>query len=80
MSDDDKLEAIWQAVQRLEHSVEGNGRPGLLDRMTIIEIQQRDCPAREAYRGETRRANLSNLIAAAALLASAFAIWAARLS
>ena len=78
MSDDGKIDAILQSVTRLEHAVNGNGRPGLLDRMTIIEVQQRDCPAREAYRSDSRRANWANLIAAVALLVSAFSIWYAK--
>jgi len=61
-----KLEAALAILKRLDHAVMGNGRPGLLDRMTTIEIQQRDCPAKAAYTDAAR----GNKIALGAMLVS----------
>jgi hypothetical protein len=74
MSDVDR---IMEILTRLDHAVMGNGRPGLLDRMTIIEIQQRDCPARLAASTaarQTRIAFAGVAVAVAALGVSAAAL------
>lgn len=62
------LARIDATVTRLDRAVNGNGKPGLLDRTTVIEERQSSCPARDAYKGDTKRANTSNLIALAAVL------------
>jgi hypothetical protein len=40
------IREIKGLVIRHDHSLYGNGRPGLCQRMDQVEIQQRDCPAR----------------------------------
>ncbi len=75
MSDNDKLDSILAAVTELKHDIRGNGRPGLLDRMTTIEVQQNSCPAREAFKGESRRQSWGLMIASGALILSAIAMW-----
>jgi hypothetical protein len=67
ISVDAKLERALAILERLDHAVNGNGRPGLLDRMTVIEINQRTCPARESYGRQAQ----SNRIAFGALVMSA---------
>jgi hypothetical protein len=42
------LAVIKATVGKMDHAVNGNGKPGLIDRMTIIEERQSSCPARKA--------------------------------
>ena len=60
------MKCVKELAIRHDHSLYGNGRPGLCQRMEQLEIQQRDCPARAAL-GDSAR---GNRIAAWALVVS----------
>ena len=51
--------SIRVTVDNLDHSVNGNGRPGMVDRMTIIEERQASCPARLAAKTDAKANRLS---------------------
>ena len=69
MSEDDKIHEIYRLVVRIDDKVTdlrgavfGNGRPGLTDRMTVLEqchgalkTSHETCPAREAISGAAMR-------------------------
>jgi hypothetical protein len=57
---------IVHTVGKLDHAVNGNGKPGLIDRMTVIEERQTSCPARKAL----SEGSQSNRIGAYALVLS----------
>lgn len=57
---------IRDTVGKLDHAVNGNGKPGLTDRMTIIEERQSSCPARKSYSDGSR----SNRIGVYAIVVS----------
>jgi len=68
-------------VASLLHSVDGNGKPGLKDRTTVIEQSvitltqaHRDCPAREAMTGAARRQTCSNVLALGSLAVALIAV------
>jgi hypothetical protein len=49
MTEKDKNDIIVKTADRVESiykAIYGNGKPGLLDRMTSVEIKQSTCPAR----------------------------------
>ena len=50
---------IKATVGKLDHTVNGNGKPGLIDRMTIIEERQSSCPARRACSDGSKSNRLS---------------------
>jgi len=60
------LAVIKATVGKLDHAVNGNGKPGLIDRMTIIEERQSACRARKAMSDGSR----SNRISVYALVLS----------
>ena len=63
--------------ERLAKVIEGNGQAGLSDRVTVIENNQENCAAREAYAGESKRSTVANLIQIGMLAACIVAAWAA---
>lgn len=60
---------IRETVGKLDHAVNGNGKPGLTDRMTIIEERQSSCPARKSYSDGARNNRIGGyaLVVAAVL-------------
>jgi hypothetical protein len=60
------LASIRTTSRNLDKAVNGNGKPGLLDRMTVIEQRQLMCPARDAF----SKGAISNRIGMAAVLVS----------
>lgn len=68
-------------VNSLLHSVDGNGKPGLKDRTTVLEQSiiaiaqaQRDCPAREAMTGAAKRQTCSNVLSLGSLAIALLAV------
>jgi len=41
------VKVVQDQTQRLERAMLGNGRPGLVDRVSLLEERQSSCPARE---------------------------------
>lgn len=62
-----RLARIEQMTSEIHKAVFGNGRPGLCDRMTVIEQRQEACPAR-------RWSQPSILVALGGVLISATAL------
>jgi hypothetical protein len=58
---------------RLAHVIEGNGQPGLLQRVNIIETRQIDCPAKDAFKGQSKRMAFANTIQVAMVLVTVIA-------
>jgi len=78
MTNTEKIDKIYDVVLRIEPMVKahnktlyGNGQPGIKERVDVIETVQHEC---SEHRKE-QPANRSNLIAIAALLVSAVALW-----
>lgn len=49
MTEKDKNDLLVKVADRVESihkAIYGNGRAGLLDRVSIVETQQKNCPAR----------------------------------
>ena len=68
----DDLASIRTTSRNLDKAVNGNGKPGLLDRMTVIEERQALCPARGAF----SKGAIANKIAAfSAFVAAAMALF-----
>jgi hypothetical protein len=72
---------IDDRVNDLRKAVFGNGRPGLLDRMTVIEQRtsaivesELTCPAREAFTGEASRQSRANYLAIAAVVLAGLSV------
>jgi hypothetical protein len=72
---------IDDRVNDLRKAVFGNGRPGLLDRMTVIEQRtsaivesEATCPAREAFTGEAARQSRANYLALAAVVLAGLSV------
>ena len=82
----DAMLSLRGMVQDHHKSLYGNGRPGVSDRVLVVESAvatvakaQAECPAREAITGPARRSILQNYIAAAAAIIAALAALAASL-
>ena len=75
-----QLTSLCAGVYKLEHAINGNGKPGLLDRMTVIEERQSSCPAREAYKHGNISQSRSNWISAGALAVAGLSLWRAIIS
>ncbi len=73
------MQEIKGLVSRHDHSLYGNGQPGLVSRVQTIEQRQVDCPARAAHiEGRTatvRQGWLSLLIALASAFVAVMAIY-----
>ena len=72
---------IDDRVADLRKAVFGNGRPGLIDRMTVIEQRtgtimdsEASCPAREAFTGGAMRQDRANWLAVAAVLLAGLSV------
>ena len=90
MSEDEKLHEIYRLVVRIDDKVSdlrgavfGNGRPGLTDRMTVLEqchgaLKQshEDCPAREAISGASMRQDRANKMSLFAVIVSSLTAFA----
>jgi hypothetical protein len=81
MTNDEKLDAIYQSQLRMEPLVEhhervlnGNGQPGLLDRMKEQEVLHTSCPARAAAQADVKTGKVSNWIAIGAVILSAIGL------
>jgi len=70
-----QLSSLCAGVHKLEHAINGNGKPGLLDRMTVIEERQSSCPAREAYKTGNRQQKSANIISFAAIAVAALSFF-----
>jgi len=57
-----------QKLDEVHKAIIGNGRPGLLDRMTVVEQVQVSCPARKWSQPAVACAVMSLAIAGGALL------------
>lgn len=67
-------------VSDLRRAVFGNGRPGLTDRMAVLEQQHMNlqnmhetCPAKEAISGAARRQDTANRVSIGAFIVAAIA-------
>lgn len=76
-----EIQSLQRSVDNLVKSIDGNGRPGLKDRATILEQaviklteDHAACPAREAYTGGAKRGANANVIAIAAVAISLIAV------
>jgi hypothetical protein len=65
------LSTLIAAVAKVETAINGNGKPGLLDRMTVIEERQAACPARQSYQIGARQQRSANIISIGALAVAA---------
>jgi hypothetical protein len=74
------LSTLIAAVTKVETAINGNGKPGLLDRMTVIEERQSSCPAREAYKHGNISQSRANWISAGALAVAGLSLWRAIVS
>ena len=80
MTNDEKLDRIYEAIIKIEPMVKGhndtlygNGRPGLCEDVLILNQQQENCPARKAASSGNKRLNIAvvmMVIAIIGLLAS----------
>ena len=75
-----QLTSLCDGVKHLHHAINGNGKPGLLDRMTVIEERQSSCPAREAYKTGNIAQSRANWLSAGALAVAALSLWKAIIS
>ena len=66
-----------RALAELKKHLEGNGRPGVLDRLITVELGQRDCPAKAAFSQSSVQHKRNFWVAVmAALTSTATAVWA----
>ena len=65
------MQVIQERTERLDRAVCGNGRPGLLDRVGLLEERQETCPARENVSFAVRHARAMWAVALCSLLVSA---------
>jgi hypothetical protein len=72
---------IDDRVNDLRKAVFGNGRPGLIDRMTVIEQRtsaivesELTCPAREAFTGGAMRQDRANHLAISAVVLAGLSV------
>ena len=49
-----KLQTVQDDVRHIRRLLEGNGKPGLLDRVKEVEVSQRLCPARQAVTNSSK--------------------------
>ncbi len=88
MSENDLLHDVHRMVSQIDDRVNdlrkavfGNGRPGLIDRMTVIEQRTKaiieseaSCPAREAFTGGAMRQDRANYLAIAAVVLAGLSV------
>ena len=74
------LNTLCAGVSKLEHAINGNGKPGLIHRVTVIEERQSSCPAREAYKHGNISQSRANWLSAGALAVAALSLWRAIIS
>lgn len=49
-----KLEVFCNDVAGHKRTLYGNGQPGLVSRVNVIETKQNECPARTAYKRDNK--------------------------
>lgn len=62
------IKSLMGLVKRHDHSLYGNGQPGLCQRVQEMEHNQRDCPARSAYSMGARHGKAALWISGGSLL------------
>ena len=67
------VKVVQDQNQRLERAILGNGRPGLVDRVSLLEERQSSCPARENVTFAVRNGKAILWVAVASVLVGALA-------
>jgi predicted N-acetyltransferase YhbS len=67
------LAVVKDNSEALDHAVNGNGQPGLLSRVTVIEQRQMMCPARLAVSTAAKQNKISMCSAGIAAIAAVIA-------
>ena len=78
MTNDERDQHLIESVailKDLKKAVFGNGKPGLLDRVIVIEERQSACPARQSHQIGVRQQRSANIISFGALAVAAVALW-----
>ena len=78
MTNDERDQHLIESVailKDLKKAVFGNGKPGLLDRVIVIEERQASCPAREAFKMGARQQRSANIISFGALAVAVIAFF-----
>jgi len=73
----DQILLITPILKRLQKSIDGNGRLGIDARLTTIETQRDDCPARKAYLHGHRQTSKILWIAVASVVINGISVAAA---